>query len=347
MQMNGSYSFVYDIDADVPAVIEEVTPSGTVRYFRTPDGVLIARLKGSEWRFYHYDELGSTRLLTDGSGSVTDRYSYDAYGSVTSHIGSTTDNPYQYVGALGYYTHYQDPDFRLLELGFRFYDTESGRFTQLDPVGDGINWYAYAGGNPTAWVDPWGLWLGGDLWRGFVRWFGGQEGDLTDRILHGATDFSAGMGDTISLGGTKWLRERMGTDEYVQYGSGWHTAGRIGGYAWWGATGTWGAVRGYPYLVTGAQKAVGYGIAAYQGVRSSVYMIGSWNIGELLAGAEVAGAAVLSLPQWAYSWGANQLWLWLVYMRPGTTILFGSDPTRATRTFLREVQCLTGWGFPW
>jgi len=101
----------------VPAILEEVTPTGTVRYFRTPDGALIAGSKGSEWRFYHYDELGSTRVLTDGSGSVTDRYSYDAYGSVTSHIGSTTDNPYQYVGALGYYTHYQDPDFRLLEPG--------------------------------------------------------------------------------------------------------------------------------------------------------------------------------------------------------------------------------------
>jgi len=158
MQMRGgSYAFVYDPTAAIPAVIEEVTPTGTVRYFRTPDGALIARNKGSEWRFYHYDELGSTRLLTDGSGSVTDRYAYDAYGSVTSHIGSTTDNPYQYVGALGYYTHYQDPDFGLLELGFRFYDPGIGRFTQLDPVGYGINWYAYAGGNPLAWVDPWGL----------------------------------------------------------------------------------------------------------------------------------------------------------------------------------------------
>ena len=158
MQMRGgSYAFVYDPTAAIPAVIEEVTPTGTVRYFRTPDGALIARSKGSEWRFYHYDELGSTRLLTDGSGSVTDRYSYDAYGSVTSHIGSTTDNPYQYVGALGYYTHYQDPDFRLLQLGFRFYDPEAGRFTQLDPVGYGINWYEYAGGNPLVWVDPWGL----------------------------------------------------------------------------------------------------------------------------------------------------------------------------------------------
>ena len=99
-------------------------------------------------------------------------------------------------------------------------------------------------------MDPWGLWLGGDLWRGFVRWFGGQEGDLTDRILHGATDFSAGMGDTISLGGTKWLRERMGTDEYVRYGSGWHTAGRVGGYAWWGAAGYAAVGAGTPWVVS-------------------------------------------------------------------------------------------------
>ena len=49
---------------------------------------------------------------------------------------STSDNPYQYVGRLGYYTHYQEPDFSLLQLGVRYYDGEIGRFTQLDPIKD-------------------------------------------------------------------------------------------------------------------------------------------------------------------------------------------------------------------
>ena len=41
---------------------------------------------------------------------------------------------------------------------FRYYDPDSGRFTQQDPIGlaGGINLYQYAP-NALSWVDPWGL----------------------------------------------------------------------------------------------------------------------------------------------------------------------------------------------
>jgi hypothetical protein len=47
-------------------------------------------------------------------------------------------------------------------LGFfrnRFYDLESGRWTQEDPIGfaGGFNLYAYVGNNPVSFVDPFGL----------------------------------------------------------------------------------------------------------------------------------------------------------------------------------------------
>jgi hypothetical protein len=53
---------------------------------------------------YHFDGLGSTIALTDSSGAIIDKYSYDAWGNATHSYGTTSDNPYQYVGALGYYT---------------------------------------------------------------------------------------------------------------------------------------------------------------------------------------------------------------------------------------------------
>jgi len=133
-----TYSFVYDTTAGIPAVIVEGDGVTPVYYFREPNGALVARSKAGEGRrYYHFDALGSTRVLTDGSGNVTDRYSYDAWGGAISHdrFAGSVDQPYQYVGRLGYYTHYQDPAFGLLQLGVRFYDPEVGRFIRKDPIG--------------------------------------------------------------------------------------------------------------------------------------------------------------------------------------------------------------------
>jgi RHS repeat-associated protein len=111
---------------------------------------------------------------------------------VIAHVGSTEDNPYQYVGALGYYTHYQDPEFKLLQLGYRFYDPETGCFTQQDPAGDGINWYAYCGGNPMGGVDPWGLGFLDDAW-GTIR-------ELPGAFIPGVQTGLAAVGSSLTFG---------------------------------------------------------------------------------------------------------------------------------------------------
>jgi len=156
---NGTeYELVYDTTAGIPAVIEESTSGSTDHYIREPGGSLLARLHPTDGiRYYHFDELGSTRLLTDSSGAITDRYTYDAYGSVLSHdcYSGSVSQPYQYVGELGYYTHWMEPDFGLLQLGVRFYDPEVGRFTQRDsrPV-DREDGFTYCYGRPTKLTDP-------------------------------------------------------------------------------------------------------------------------------------------------------------------------------------------------
>ena len=58
-------------------------------------------------------------------------------------------------GAWGYIT--DTPGSGLLQLGARFYWPEVARFIQQDPIGDGDNWYAYAGNNPVTGIDPEGL----------------------------------------------------------------------------------------------------------------------------------------------------------------------------------------------
>lgn len=154
---NHPYDFVYDPTAGIPAVIEETHNATPVYYIREPGGALICRKEGATTQYYHFDDLGSTLFLTGSDGAITDKYRYDAWGNATHDTG-TTQQPYQYVGQLGYYTHYQDPNMAgLLQLGVRFYDPETGRFTQRDPVGDGMNWYGYVGSSPLSYVDPWGL----------------------------------------------------------------------------------------------------------------------------------------------------------------------------------------------
>jgi len=155
------YTAVFDVTAGIPAVIKEITPQGTIYYVREPGGELIARVVGSTKHYYHFDELGSTRLITNDASpaAVTDRYSYDAYGAVISHDRNTgtVDQPYQYVGQLGYYTHWMAPEFGWLQLGVRFYDPETGRFERRDPVpAVSRSGYAYVDGNPLAYIDATG-----------------------------------------------------------------------------------------------------------------------------------------------------------------------------------------------
>jgi uncharacterized protein RhaS with RHS repeats len=45
----------------------------------------------------------------------------------------------------------------LYNYGYRDYQPEAARFTTVDPVRDGANWFAYVNNNPVNYVDPLGL----------------------------------------------------------------------------------------------------------------------------------------------------------------------------------------------
>lgn len=102
-------------------------------------------------RNHYYDGQGSTRTMTDGNGSVTDRFTYDAWGQEVTRTG-TSHTPFTWKGMLGY--------FRDSSGGFqvrrRGYEPRKARFTAHDPMGvaEGPNRYLYAGNNPTTNSDP-------------------------------------------------------------------------------------------------------------------------------------------------------------------------------------------------
>ena len=102
------------------------------------------------YEYHHTNALGSNIVLTDEGKNVTARYEYDVFGAVRNEVG-TSDNVRKFTGKE------YESDVKLYYYGARYYDPYIGRFISRDPVGDGVNWYAYARNNPLAFIDPTGL----------------------------------------------------------------------------------------------------------------------------------------------------------------------------------------------
>ena len=106
----------------------------------------------AEATYYHYDNYGSTTVLTDENEVVTDRIEYSPFGTVISRVG-THDTPFLFTGFFGN----QSDENGLIHMRARFYNPLIRRFVNADPAQQGWNWYAYAVGNPLGFVDPTGL----------------------------------------------------------------------------------------------------------------------------------------------------------------------------------------------
>jgi RHS repeat-associated protein len=81
---------------------------------------------------------------------LEERYEYDAFGK--PYKGDFTNG----VG-LGYTGKPYDTTTGLYNYGYRDYAPEIARFTTVDPIRDGANWFAYVNNDPVNYVDLWGL----------------------------------------------------------------------------------------------------------------------------------------------------------------------------------------------
>ncbi|EIQ00557.1 RHS repeat-associated core domain protein [Opitutaceae bacterium TAV1] len=148
-------TFVVDPHGDgLPRVLESETSGATTVYVYGNGLSYQVTLSDNAVAYYHFDHLGSTVALTNASGAVTDRMEYNAYGGVSYRTG-TTGTPFLYVGRLGVQTDTSG----LLYMRARYYNPIAMRFINADPIGfaGGMNWFAYADGNPLALVDPSGF----------------------------------------------------------------------------------------------------------------------------------------------------------------------------------------------
>jgi|GEM_PF-3415369 len=135
-----------DLNAFLPG-IGRVDPHGTA----------------SAVEYYHSNQIGTTRAMTDDGGDDEQGVVYTAFGERIDG----TDHRYGYAGAWGYRSHddfacdAQSPEYQFpyLHVGYRYYDPANGRFLQRDPIGieGGLNVYEYVHSRPTLRVDPTGL----------------------------------------------------------------------------------------------------------------------------------------------------------------------------------------------
>jgi len=142
---DGSSSYVYGLGG---SPVEQISSSGTVTYL-------------------HQDQLGSTRLLTDSTGTVTGTYTFDSFGNITASTGSPTT-------LLLYAGQYRDAESGLSYLRARYYDPSTAQFLTRDPLAAKTHSpYGYGGDDPVNATDPSGL------YEYYTSWDLGPAGNHT------------------------------------------------------------------------------------------------------------------------------------------------------------------------
>ena len=152
--------------------------------------------------YYHADLIGSTRLVTDGSGAIVDRRAYKAFGE--TRVETDTTATAGYVGTLGVET----DSTGLLFMRNRYYSPALGRFIQMDPIGlngEDVNLYRYCGNETYNSIDP----------------IGCVPDEIIDKSRSGVVGTGIGVtGEIANHPG--WLIQHL-------YGDGIHKVREIGG----------------------------------------------------------------------------------------------------------------------
>ncbi|MBZ2190597.1 hypothetical protein K8B33_15935, partial [Alcanivorax sp. JB21] len=185
----------------------------TARYDYGPDRLLSLRAANSLPEYYLFDALNSPIALTRRDGTISARYSYDAWGNTRQQSG-TSFNRFGFTG------HEHDQETGLIYAKARYYDPETARFLSQDPwSGDvsmppSLHKYLYAYQNPTVYVDPDGRAPVTSHMRDFLqglaadqrehtRYMAGQMGESLSKDLgiRALNTFTSGGGALLEAGG--------------------------------------------------------------------------------------------------------------------------------------------------
>lgn len=151
--------YLVDTSGPLSQVVAETSGGTFATYYVRGDELLAVLRSGtggaSVARFFHADGIGSIRMLTDEAGTVTDRWSFTAFGEWLSHEG---DDPNIYLFAGEAF----DQNAGFYYLRSRWMDPRAGIFASVDTSQGwdfdprSLHRYTYASADPTNFTDPTG-----------------------------------------------------------------------------------------------------------------------------------------------------------------------------------------------
>lgn len=148
-------------------------------------GFRVGKVQAGANYYYHLDRLGSVRLVTQTPNLETFTAKYLPYGNLYATTGAEN---FQYTGK------HLDVSTGLYYYGYRYLDSQSGRFMTVDPHSpvyvnpQTLNQYIYALDNPNRYSDPTGAvaneipthaeleqWIEDDKEYAYNKWGAGKE----------------------------------------------------------------------------------------------------------------------------------------------------------------------------
>ncbi len=285
----------------VGGLYEKVTkPSGVIEYKHSimagGEAIAIKTLRSNsadDVRYLHKDHLGSVATITNESGVVVTRLSFDAFGqrrdagTWAGTPGTSTWTAIAGVTHRGFTYHEHLDNVDLVHMNGRVYDPTIGRFLSADPIiqeplmSQSLNRFSYVMNNPLSLIDPTGFsWLSKmfkSIGRFFKKWGSAIIGIALSFVpglqWYAAAFISSAYNSAVN--GGNFLKS---------FGLGLITGGIGGGIAG-------GLIKGAGFWTQVARGALAGGIAG--GLTSSYYGGSFWDgFGQgALVGGVVAGVA--------------------------------------------------------
>jgi RHS repeat-associated protein len=142
----GATQFLWDVAGALSLLLKD----GSTAYIYGPGGQPLEQVNTSATYWFHHDQTGSTRLITNSTATTPHpaSYTYDPYGGMAS-ISESITNPLRFGGQ------YQDAESGLYYLRARYYDPVTAQFLARDPLAANTRQpYDYTSNNPLNSTDP-------------------------------------------------------------------------------------------------------------------------------------------------------------------------------------------------